>query len=147
MDETVSGISHDREAIGGGTVDDAVLEAVLARFGDRWPASVACGPGWYQLVADCDRELAAMCEQYVLCQVKEKFAGLRYYFSLPDDIADDDEDGLWTRMLAIARRYEERSFTICEETGRAGVLMRNGNWYKTLSPERDWEGFEVVGAR
>jgi hypothetical protein len=39
------------------------------------------------------------------------------------------------QMSDVVREYELKSLRICELTGRPGVIMKKGLWYKTLSPE------------
>lgn len=59
-----------------------------------------------------------------ILQIKEKFGGLRVYYSG----GDDETDG----MVGLAERL---SFYICECDGKPGELMRRGYWYKTVCPE------------
>lgn len=121
------------------------LEAVLGRFAEGWDAVVRCGPGWNRLVADCDRELAGLCDRYVVYQIKEKFGGLRYYFSLPEDVVATDDGSLQAAMLTVTRRYEEASFHVCEHSGRPGVLMRSGSgWLRVVAPDLAPEGYTPV---
>lgn len=57
------------------------LERILRRIPDGWGRWIGCGPGWYPLIVELDRELAALDPAYRVHQVKEKFGTLRYYFS------------------------------------------------------------------
>lgn len=61
----------------------AGLDDVLRRFSSDSNSVIKCGPGWYPLVAACDRELAALAPAYQVEQVKEKYGELRYYVDLP----------------------------------------------------------------
>jgi hypothetical protein len=65
------------------TAGDVSLEPVLGRFTDGFPAHLACGPGWYQIVVRLDRAIAQLCPTYELHQVKEKFGTLRFYWEFP----------------------------------------------------------------
>jgi hypothetical protein len=47
------------------------------------------------------------------------------------------------QMHEIIAEYENKSGSICEETGTPGVMMRRGYWYKTLNPDHAPEGFIV----
>ena len=85
--------------------------------------------GWYQIVIDCHKELEAIDPDYELCQVKEKFGSLRYYYD-PSDLSFRDA------MDAVVAKYQKMSEQTCEVTGEPGVLMKSiGRWYKTLNPE------------
>lgn len=86
--------------------------------------------GWYQLVIDCDRELALFDPHYKILQVKEKFGGLRYYIR-PSETCYEPK-----RLHDVISKYEELAAKTCEATGKPGVLMKSiGGWYKTLNPE------------
>jgi hypothetical protein len=98
--------------------------------------AVECPPGWHELVCNLNIELAKIDPDYKVVQVKEKYGGLRYYF-------DTSVGGRNRQLMDIAvARAETQSFTICEQTGGPGVLMRKSGWYKTLDPtiyeKEDW---------
>jgi len=54
-------------------------------------------------------------------QVKEKFAGLRFYMTWETDEIDK-----------IIGEYEEKSYTICETCGQPGKVRRDKAWIVTL---------------
>ena len=56
----------------------------------------------------------------VLDQIKEKFGGLRFYYSGGDDMVD-----------GMVRMAEAMSCTICEQCGNQG-FVRGSGWIKTL---------------
>lgn len=118
------------------------LQAVLDRIPHEWGKSINCGPGWYALIADVDRALATLDPDYVVHQCKEKFGGLRYYF----DPSPDTDPVMARAMRLIVDGAEAKSFTICEETGGRGVLMRKkgGHWLRTLDPAKFADDWEVV---
>lgn len=88
--------------------------------------------GWYQLVIDCDAELAALNDKYQPLQIKEKFGGLRYYFTPSADTTAEQRDA----MYGVVAKYEAIATKTCEATGKPGVLMKSiGGWLKTLDPE------------
>jgi len=87
--------------------------------------------GWYLIVADCDRDLAAINPDYQILQIKEKFGGLRYYIKPINATSEQVE-----AMNKVIRRYENIASRTCEATGLPGVLMKSaGGWLKTLNPE------------
>ncbi|MGV7636565.1 hypothetical protein PJI23_29570, partial [Mycobacterium kansasii] len=56
-------------------VSEDDLAGIRARFLPGWYGSLDVGPGWYRLIVDLDRELAAIDPGYQLIQIKEKFGG------------------------------------------------------------------------
>jgi hypothetical protein len=85
---------------------------------------VDCGEGWWAIIADLDRDIAAIAPDYRVQQIKEKFGGLRFYCALPDGSEDERIDGLIDVAEAAAART-------CEVCGAAGRL-RQGGWLRTL---------------
>ena len=106
------------------------IEALKEKMvGYKW---IDVDEGWYQLVVSCDEELMAIDPKYAILQIKEKFGALRYYMSPSNDTTAEQRDAMW----AIVLKYEELSKTVCEATGKPGVLMKSiGGWLKTLNPE------------
>ena len=108
------------------------IEALKEKIAPEYSKSIDVDEGWYQLVIDCDKELSEIDPQYAVMQIKEKFGGLRYYMSPSNDTTPEQRDAMW----AITSKYEELSKTVCEATGKPGVLMKSiGGWRKTLNPE------------
>ena len=101
------------------------LAGIRARFLPGWYGSLDVGPGWYRLIVDLDRELAAIDPDYQLAQVKEKFGGLRYYVEFESDRPRPGFDDL-------IRAAERRSERTCEQCGGGGGLTRRGSWVRTL---------------
>lgn len=56
------------------------LRGILIRIPDGWGRWVSCERGWYPLLTELDGELAVVLPRYRIYQVKEKFAGLRFYW-------------------------------------------------------------------
>ncbi|MGC5027925.1 hypothetical protein ACLQ3K_24490 [Tsukamurella sp. DT100] len=101
------------------------LDRIRARFLPGTYSSLDIGPGWYPLLIDLDRELAAIDPHYQLVQVKEKFGGLRYYVEFEPDRSRPGFDDL-------IRAAERRSERTCEECGAAGAPAHRGSWVRTL---------------
>ena len=115
------------------------LIAVLLRIPERWGRWLSCDAGWYPLVTALDAGLAALDPGYVLHQVKEKFATLRYYAHTGDGAVRGEFD-------ALIAEAERRSAAICERCGAAGQLCVGPEWsrIKTLCPScRTDLGYEV----
>lgn len=88
---------------------------------------IECGIGWYDLISQLSADIQQHVDQtgvpqVVATQVKEKFAGLRFYHLGGDEAIDD--------MISAAR---EQSLTICEICGEPGTLHGNPpkRWYRT----------------
>jgi hypothetical protein len=111
------------------------IEAVLR---ERYPALfheltyVECGDGWFDLLDALSQQIehraSGLCR---VVQVKEKFGGLRFYFTT--EFRDDDETASDTRttiagMVAMA---EAMSYRLCELCGAPGI-RRPGPWIRTL---------------
>ena len=95
-----------------------------------------CGDGWFDLL---DRTFSKMLvaarypEDIFISQVKEKWAGLRIYFSCH---ADDAE-----ALRSITYAAEDESFHICEVCGREGSI-REIHGFQTLCDEHYNERLE-----
>lgn len=117
------------------------LQPILARINPDYGVHISCDSGWWTLISNCDKELSAVDPDYTIFQVKEKFGGLRYYYSPsnPDNR---------TKMDEIVRKYEKICAMTCELTGRHGYLLRKGKkgmgMLKTLNEGFLQEGWERV---
>lgn len=85
---------------------------------DLW--SIQCGDGWYELV----HSIAALLTRHNLAieahQVKEKFAGLRFYYAPTDQYA-----------RGVVGMAEYLSFQICEACGTPGVMWNQNGYFIT----------------
>jgi len=80
-------------------------------------------PGWHPLITTLIKDLEKLGWDGQVCQVKEKFGGLRFYIG-----AKSDEI-----QLRIAEA-EKQSYKICEICGEPGTLVKLG-WLMTRCPE------------
>lgn len=91
-------------------------------FSDTHLREIACLPGWLNLIDELCRTLQIHLDshpdvpQAKVLQVKEKFGGLRFYFSGGD-----------TACREVVAAAEERSLSTCEVCGQAGILGE-GRW-------------------
>ena len=109
-------------------MDFLELEHILDRFHPGYGKRIDCGEGWFQLIFDCDAEMAVIDPDYQVLQIKQKFGSLRFYSASSDEKK--------SRQLSdIAIKYEQLSLRTCEITGKPGVPMKKGLWFKTLDPE------------
>ena len=80
--------------------------------------------GWFGLVKELIEDCIALGWNKEICQIKEKFGGLRFYInSAPEEVF---------KRISEA---EDKSFTTCEVTGNPGQLRTDIGWYRTLCEE------------
>lgn len=88
--------------------------------------------GWLPLIQELIEKAIAAGWDKQICQVKEKFGGLRFYTNGSND-----------EVFEILREYESKSYHICEECGQRGEL-RKGGWWRTLCELHDEENQERI---
>lgn len=111
------------------------------------------GPGWHSLLYELSCKLARLQEltghKIVALQIKEKFAGLRFYYKFENKESSMVVDFLGTGQAVqmdspetidmqlfddIIQIVSEKSFYTCEECGQRGKGRSFGNWISTLCP-------------
>lgn len=103
-------------------------EDILARIPERWGKYLSIDEGWYGIVFELDKQLAALDPDYTIAQVKEKFGGLRYYL---EDIKPEARD----RAYKLIEEAEAKASRTCEICGQPGTLNTKKMWYRTLCQE------------
>jgi hypothetical protein len=78
------------------------------------------GYGWYPLIKDLITDLIELGWNKEVCQVKEKFGGLRFYIN-------DATDEVHNRIIDA----ENLSYKTCETCGEEGNLRTDIGWYTT----------------
>ena len=108
--------------------NDWTGEVCLDEDGNTFGFPCSYSDGWYQLTHDLCQELTDLYianginpDTIDIMQVKEKFAGLRFYTG-----------GLIEGGNEIIQKYEDISFETCEICGEQGTVCRRGTWYATL---------------
>lgn len=86
--------------------------------------------GWYNLVKDALQKIKEVASPYSIniCQIKQKFGGLRIYY-------DDCPKGKKEEIDYIIEQAEKKSFETCEITGKNGEIRSLNGWYVTLCDE------------
>ena len=110
---------------------DKNTEKLINRFPNIFEENFyfECDDGWFDIIFDLCKDVQqevnnSTCQQVVAAQVKEKFAGLRFYASGGNEVTD-----------AIVNKYSKLSSKTCEMTGGKGYLCEKHGWYKTLSTQ------------
>ena len=73
-------------------------------------------PGWVDIVAELDAEIAKIEPAYILDQVKEKFGGLRYYVRTTPETSEQIQE-----LIRAAEERASRTCQICGQPGRAAI--------------------------
>lgn len=107
---------------------EAALRRMLLRIPEGWGRWIRCQRGWYPLIIDVDAQLAAVCPEYELQQVKQKYGTLRYYC----DPCQEHWDDVYEAFEEITEAAEQRSRVICEFCGRPGAAAASNGWVRTL---------------
>jgi hypothetical protein len=135
-------------------LDDLIAAHPLLFLGTHPPVPSHLPEGWYALVHELCIGIESIlgperCKQFGVTQVKEKFAGLRFYFSL--DGAEDmymdfhAPEGIQTliksaepappEMAAIRElvaQAAKASRATCQKCGSLGTRGAHGGWLVTL---------------
>jgi hypothetical protein len=101
-------------------------------YDEPWGDEV--GEGWKQIVLDTHARLKYLDPDYKIGQIKEKFAGLRYYY----ESSLDWEDIRRKIMTDVVTAAEARCDRTCEYCGAPGEV-RDVGWWKTLCDQHHEE--------
>lgn len=85
---------------------------------ERYIAGV--GNGWLGLIKELIEEAIKLGWDRQVCQIKEKFGGLRFYINEASD-----------EVHKLIQEAQNKSYEICEVCGEPGK-MRPGGWIVTL---------------
>lgn len=102
-----------------------------SEFIAQWPDNFIepnyryCWPsGWDELVTTLIREVVELSPGIRILQIKDKFAGLRFYYSgNVSDISDEAKK--------LIDEAETKSYTICQDCGLPGKQVST-DWIRTL---------------
>jgi hypothetical protein len=92
--------------------------------------------GWFPLVAQTHRKLKYLDPNYKIYQIKQKFAGLRYYYAISESDHSDfiTISGIMQDVVSVA---ENKSFTICEVCSKPGSRSNKYTWIRTVCQDHD----------
>jgi hypothetical protein len=103
----------------------------------------AVGPGWHPVLLRLHEQLGAVCPDYRVVDVKEKFGGLRVYI----ETAEGSPRGPLTSLIRAA---EADASVLCEFCGAPGRARSRGDapagWIKTVCDRchRAWSARELM---
>lgn len=109
----------------------------------------AVGAGWWSIVeslchniqshVDWLEQISAQypdkyksCPQVTVDQIKEKFGGLRFYYSGGDQVVDG--------MVRMAESWANKTCEVCGDPG----VRRSGGWIRTLCDKHEQERKEAM---
>jgi hypothetical protein len=108
-------------------------EILSKRFG-----YIEIGDGWVDLVSKLVEDLDSFDVPYIVEQIKEKFGGLRFYWSIDFYWAKKQDINVVRiasdTMQVLVDEAEKQSYTICEVCGKPGKPTKD-SWIKTLCEE------------
>lgn len=84
--------------------------------------------GWLGLIKELIEKLIDLEWDQQICQIKEKFGGLRFYISSGSD-----------EIYKVIKIFEELSYEVCESCGKPGKPRDDIGWLLTLCDEHYME--------
>lgn len=104
--------------------DKSIMESLI-------PFGLECGNGWYKIIDHIGKKLLewGIEDKVIAVQVKEKFGGLRFYYST-EGLTREEND----KVDRLIRRAESKSYKTCEQCGKPGKLYDHG-WLYTACPK------------
>ena len=110
--------------------------------------------GWYELVDKLCADISELLEAelknnpdsseeplFSVLQIKEKFGGLRFYFMM-----NTKNDTLHKQVQNLVDVAEDASYSMCQETGKPGVLCKKNSHYQTYCEDiRNERGYRIIG--
>ena len=114
------------------------------------------GSGWYSVIDGLCSELVSVYKKYGApidirpAQIKEKYGRLRFYYDAQNRkksihaidflgegtirLEEGDTD-LYKEVRRVVNKWEDISYTVCEECGQPGELRKDLRWIQVLCPE------------
>jgi hypothetical protein len=116
------------------------LKADYPQFVTRYPE---CGDGWEQPIRGFFDDLISLgvqASQFHLGQIKEKYASLTIYYTLSDDVSEEQRSG----VLDAYDTARKKAAKTCEITGEDGYTVDRGGWYMVRSPKEMKLGDKLI---
>ena len=103
---------------------------MITNFDYYYPAPKNLPAGWIPIIEKLTKDLHELETVININQVKEKFGGLRYYVSYPEDEKYDKEEVDIAEELI--RKAEEETLHTCQVCGSGDASAVGGGWITTL---------------
>lgn len=125
-----------RRVTAGIPVDEGFADRLRARWPQRLACSLACGPGWSDLIEGVNDVIDMWgVGEITFTDIKEKYGQIRMSFF------GDDADG---RVDELVEAAEEISISLCETCGKRAALRSSGGWMSTTCDEHAIAGSSIV---
>lgn len=115
-------------------MEDEIMQDIIDRLDSTFGKTIDCESGWFALINELHSKLVLIDDNYRIFQIKEKFGGLRFYYSCSSPIHDK-------AMSKVVSTYEKISYLTCEKSGKPGQLMKRNGIYKTLHSSYQEDGW------
>jgi hypothetical protein len=110
------------------------LEHILRRILPGRGRRIRVGKGWYSLITDLDRKIAAVDPAYRIFGVDAMFGELWYDSGATGELWNESVQAKFVDIAVLVRAAEVASLTICEACGQPGRLMDRRGWFASLCP-------------
>jgi hypothetical protein len=115
-------------------MEDELMQDIIDRLDPTFGKIIDCESGWFALINELHSKLMLVDDNYRIFQIKEKFGGLRFYYSCSSPIHEE-------AMRKVVSTYEKISYLTCEKSGKPGQLMKKNGIYKTLHSSYQEDGW------
>jgi len=113
------------------------LDSLLARIIDAGDRYLACGRGWYKVLAELEERISIADPNCKLYRIGELDGRLLI------EVADVSLIGSQAVRAAVTAA-ERRAGRTCEFSGEHGILMQRNGMFRVLNPATAPEGYQVV---
>ena len=96
------------------------------------------GVGWQPIVRELHAKVLEIDPDIEVEQIKEKFGGLRYYFTSRFAFPSDEND----QINALVAAAEAKCDVTCEDCGEVGSRVSISGWLRTLCKQHENEARE-----
>lgn len=86
-----------------------------------------CGDGWFDLIYNLSKDIVNISKDIQAVQVKEKFGGLRFYWT-----GTNTTDEQNTKIDELVEKAEMESYKICEKCGSKDGVKQTKEWIVTI---------------
>lgn len=91
---------------------------------------IETGDGWFELIYNLSKDISNISKNIEAVQVKEKFGGLRFYWS-GKNLTNEQTNKIDEQV----NEAEEKSYKICEKCGSTDNVTQTDGWIVSLCPK------------